>query len=877
MTGPQSDAPVPTAPAGPAAVPTAPYTAEAETASRYVGLNAHDRSRLTETFVATDPDLGRDVALKTLQPQFADQPDSQDRFYHEAEVVARLEHPGVVPVHALGRHADGRPCVAMRLAHGESIAEAVRSFHTSVPAPTAGLAFRRLLQRFVQVCQTVAYAHNRRVIHGDIKPTNILLGSFGETVLVGWGATGTVEPATGSAVFLSPEQVSGEGSAVGPPADVYGLGATLYHLLTGKSPFVVASWPATQKRIQEGDAPPPRTVNRGVPPALEAICRKAMAAKSGDRYRSALELANDLERWLADEPVAAFPESLTARAARQVGRRRGPTAVLAVVAFLAVVTLGGWLLASQYQRHVVTAERDAALAQRDAAVKQRREARGRLDVLSDVVAVDLLGGQAEIRPRYRALLQEMLAWYVAFAAEPGEGESDRHTAADGYRRAALIRERLGDPAGAESDFHHATEGYEKLVAEFPNKADYRLAAAHGHGALARLAVAAGRPDGAKADYQRARQLFEDLARENPQLPEYRRQLALTTASLAALGGPAEQQQTIDTYRLAVGMLAKLVDERPNAADYRKDLAQTEMDLATHLWQIRDLPRSEAVYRLALKAVATLGSDPAGRRLAGAVHNNLGGLLAQKPDFTAADAEFQQAADLYGKLAAEFPSIIDFRREEARARANRGFALSALNKTAEAVREYEAALALREQLLAAQPGVGSNVKEVIGTANDLGRLAREAGKPADALPRYDRSVKVIEKLPADAVDRLTTPGDRASAYLGRARALAGVGRAAEAVSDWERGLATATALGADAPNFYNAACAASVAAGALKADPSSAERFASRAVDLLKQARAKGYFKDRTALDHLKSDADLAAVRDRPDFRAFLADVEAATP
>jgi serine/threonine protein kinase len=156
---------------------------------RYTRLRLHARGGLGEVHVAQDGELGREVALKELPPGRAQSPVHQARFLREAEITGGLEHPGIVPVYDLGRNPDGWPYYAMRFIRGEDLGVALRRFHATKFADASGreLQLRRLLRRFLDVCDAVAYAHSRGVIHRDLKPDNIMLGPFGETLVVDWG------------------------------------------------------------------------------------------------------------------------------------------------------------------------------------------------------------------------------------------------------------------------------------------------------------------------------------------------------------------------------------------------------------------------------------------------------------------------------------------------------------------------------------------------------------------------------------------------------------------------------------------------------------------------------------------------------------------
>jgi serine/threonine-protein kinase len=304
------------------------------------------RGGLGEVFVAVDMELNREVALKQIQSRYADDAESQRRFLLEGAVTGGLEHPGIVPVYSLGRYDDGRPYYAMRFIHGETLEEVIDRFHR--PEQQArqheGVKLHNLLRRFLDVCNAVAYAHSKGWLHRDLKPSNIMLGTYGETLLLDWGlakrlggpadepvpSMGAVSPprlsgngssgtqqgqALGTPAYMSPEQAAGRHSELGPASDVYGLGATLYHLLTGKPAFS-GDVGAILRNVEQGNFSRPSAVNGIVPPALEAICLKAMACQPDDRYPSVRALADDLEHWLADEPVSVYQEPFLAKIAR---------------------------------------------------------------------------------------------------------------------------------------------------------------------------------------------------------------------------------------------------------------------------------------------------------------------------------------------------------------------------------------------------------------------------------------------------------------------------------------------------------------------------------------------------------------------------------
>ena len=277
-------------------------------------MRPHARGGLGEVYVARDEELRREVALKQIQDRYARDPNSRARFLAEAEITGKLEHPGVVPVYGLGQDPDGRPFYAMRFVRGETLKEAITRFHEAdVPGRDPGeraLALRQLLGRFLDACNTIAFAHSRGILHRDLKPDNILLGPYGETLVVDWGlakragapggadamedeAIGPELPQAGDVTlpgspigtpaYMSPEQASGRLDLIGPASDVYGLGATLYCLLAGRAPFEGRSFASVVQQARRGEFPPPRQAKREVPPALEAVCLKAMATDPAGR------------------------------------------------------------------------------------------------------------------------------------------------------------------------------------------------------------------------------------------------------------------------------------------------------------------------------------------------------------------------------------------------------------------------------------------------------------------------------------------------------------------------------------------------------------------------------------------------------------------
>ncbi len=333
--------------------------APAASRPRFRILRPHAQEARGQVSVALDEELNREVAVKELDERLAGDPDRRARFFREARVAGGLEHPGIVPVYSLGTYADGRPFYAMRFIKGDSLQDAAARFHAGKAAGAAGaVEFRKLLKRFVDVCNTMAYAHDRGVLHRDLRPGNVLLGPYGETLVIDWGlarslnrgeggpaAADGVEPtvmgaAVGTPAFMSPEQAAGRLDQLGPATDVYGLGAVLYCVLTGKPPFDDGDAAAVLRKVERGEFTPPEQVNRRAPAALAAVCRKAMARDPAARYPTPRAMTADVEHWLADEPTSAYREPWLTRLGRWLRRHQVKAAAAGVMLATAAVVLG---------------------------------------------------------------------------------------------------------------------------------------------------------------------------------------------------------------------------------------------------------------------------------------------------------------------------------------------------------------------------------------------------------------------------------------------------------------------------------------------------------------------------------------------------------
>ncbi len=272
----------------------------------YEVLAEIDRGGMGVVYRARQRSLNRLVALKILRSGGLADDDDVRRFRLEAEAVARLDHPNIVPIHEVGDH-DGFSYFAMKLIEGTSLAR-------RPPGPAADP--RAAVRIVATVARAVHHAHQRGVLHRDLKPSNILIDAEGRPHVTDFGLAKRVEGDSeltqsgailGTPSYMAPEQASGQRKAVTTATDVYGLGAVLYALLTGRPPFRGDSVLETLERVRHTQPEPPSGVGRGVDRDLETICLKSLEKEPERRYASALALAEDLERWLGGEPIQARP------------------------------------------------------------------------------------------------------------------------------------------------------------------------------------------------------------------------------------------------------------------------------------------------------------------------------------------------------------------------------------------------------------------------------------------------------------------------------------------------------------------------------------------------------------------------------------------
>jgi tetratricopeptide (TPR) repeat protein/tRNA A-37 threonylcarbamoyl transferase component Bud32 len=554
-------------------------TAGAPRIGRYELLKLHAQGGIGQVWLARDTHLGRMVALKVLRPDRLDHEEMRARFGEEARITGQLTHPGIVPVYELVEETkQGGPYYTMRFVRGRTLAETLRAMHNL--SERDRLALRGLLGAFVASCNAVAYAHRRGVLHRDLKSSNIVLGDFGEVLVVDWGlaklrgdgAEPEVPPdhlleledavalpvghdetlagrRVGTPAYMAPEQAGGDIACISRRTDVYSLGAILYEILVGRPPYTGGDADDITRQVLEYPPKPPRAADPRIARGLEAICLKALARQPEERYADARALALDIERWLADEPTTALPEAWYHRLARWTRRHREVVRISGALLVLLVVVLGVAVVLIQQRESVADQSQRVARA----AIQQ---------ILSDEAIEGLAQIPAFDDVRRRTIAAAVTRYAQLVALRPDDPELLRE-AAEVHVRAGVISRGLGNPMQAESYFRIALRQLAQSQSLAPNDVEVAFRHTIALVSLADTVLESCKPDEAPALVAKALILARGLASRHPEDGRFRHVLASVLSTRAALReGNGDIDAARDDLGEALELLRRLVADEP---------------------------------------------------------------------------------------------------------------------------------------------------------------------------------------------------------------------------------------------------------------------------------------------------------------------------
>ncbi len=775
-----------------AAPPSDPYSTQMATgpelsghSSRFSILRLHQRGGLGRVSIALDEELSREIALKEILPAHADNEENRTRFVREAEITGALEHPGVVPVYSLGQFADGRPYYAMRFIRGMNLQMAIEDFYRLADGSAESqLRFRGLVAKIIHTCQTIEYAHSRGVIHRDIKPGNIMLGDYGETLVVDWGLAKTLDEeafstdvstappvqaskrasststqvgrVVGTPSYMSPEQAAGRLDALGPASDIYSLGATLYQLLTGKIAFR-GNEEEVLGNVQLGRFTKPREVNPKAPKALEAICLKAMARMPEDRYQSARDMADDLERYMADEQVRAYTEPLYAKAWRWTRNHKAVviSSAAALTVAVAALTLGMILVTAAYDREHKQRSRaeenfGIATEQRKLAERNFKLARNAVQDYFITISEETLLKQHGMQDLRKTLLQQALDYYQKFLDQRGEDPSLKREVAEAHYLAGKITQTIDSPELAMDHFLAAADLQKQLLTENPNT--HSLI-----GELGNTLNAIGEAHIRKFELEEAKEQFDASSK----------------------------------------LRAQLTELKPDDAEAARTLANSYMNIGTvYKYQGEFEDAIQAMQRAQMIRVSQIeekkSESPKLKRDLGMGYFNLATVRQELGDSARAETHYLQAVKVFTDLQASQPNTIDYDRFLAACQRMLGDLLKE-SDAVKSVEFYRRSQQVLENSRSQNPNVVDIAADLSGLYLNLGDLLHSQGKLDDALDVLDRSIKVLTDLSEDLSD---VPWYRLD--LGRAQRsvgliLAEAGRLDEANVQLEESRATLSKL------------------------------------------------------------------------------------
>ena len=859
-------------------------------------------------YLALQESLGRRVALKIVRPEHLYFPGARERFRREVETVARLQHPGIVPVYAVGEHA-GVPYFAMEYIPGRTVDACLRRLAGRSARDLTGADFApereapnwlfegswesACLRVVRAVAEALEHSHQRGVLHRDIKPSNILLATEGASraLLFDFGLASATDRSRltrtgarlGSLHYMSPEQT--RDALVDVRSDVYSLGVTLYEMLTLQRAFSGQSDIDVVRAIHNAERRRPRELNPSIGVDAESVCLKAMDADPSRRYPTAASFARDLANVLERRPVEARPASAWRVTSAWVRRHPSRTAAFALGALLVagVPTLYAWQ------------QRSAAVslgAQRDRAERNFEKALQTVDRLLGRVGAEDLRYTPGMERLRRRLLEDAVALLQELVAS-GENVSEaRGEVARAFARLGALHADLGDSRESAAAFERAVDHLQEMCEASPGDLDLRERLVEGLLQLSRSLTLAGDSERALAAQQRGtRQLAHLLASEAPPprsaALECRLQVGL--ARIQAATGDYQLARTNFAAALAkCSALADATEAELSTLVLERDVANEYGLLLIEHFSTEGKPDPLAVEILqraehvAERVAARDDSDPAARHAHAETLINLGGAYRRAGAFDEVTPLYQRAAGLLEKLAADFRDTLSYQVElaaienqlglliESTESARDGRDVSRSEALERCAAHYRAALARLEDVVARAPRE-LEFRQRAGISGYNLATALQFSDVPQALKVVARAIEhqgvALELAPRDPVVR-----EDLRALLQRKGSLclkAGDHAEAARVS-----LEMVTVLPDDYESHRSAAyrltrCVAHVRENAeLTAEARSAlvQRYCELAVERLQAALALGYQPSAPLGEH----EDFEPLRDAPQFKALLA-------
>jgi tetratricopeptide (TPR) repeat protein len=780
--------------------------------------------------------LKRIVALKVIAAGRLAGAESLRRFRAEAEAAARLQHPYIVQIHEVGK-ADGVPFYSMEYVSGGSLDQRMRRTPYS---------FREAAEIVEKLAAAVQSAHAAGIVHRDLKPSNVLLTVDGQPKITDFGLAkqldrvqeADLQTRTGAILgtpsYMAPEQAAGQGRAIGPATDVYSLGAILYEVLTGRPPFRGADYLQTLEQVRTREPLSPARLQPGIPQDLTTICLKCLEKAPANRYASAQELAADLQRFLAGEPIHARPAGKLERGLKWVRRKPWQTAVVAT-ALVGSAAFAGSIAWHErlFQKEARRADdsETAARAQKLRAFTSFQKGHETLDrLLTSVEEDDLRARDPRTFHLQREVAAAALKYYSDVIRDADDSDPElRINKARLLTYSAQSRRFLSQTSAALDDNRQAHAIIESLLVEHPSDTDYRAELADCIYHEAELLQLSAPPASAEASFLQALQLDEINLRADPNLVRALRNRGSCYWRLSALYESSNQRaQAADSAAAAVDPWSRLLDIDPGNGFYRTRVGLMLKETARLNLARGHQEEAETAIR---EAVAILNPmlEPFPMELESLwgpiwlaeVYREWGLLVMARQPRLAVE-KYSKAIEIIDKVLAREPQLLHGRVIQSQLYTYRAL-------TRENLGDHAATIYDREQSCAFADGMHHTICRA-DFAYCLARIGEHRRASAEA-----NDVAVLGDL---------TPLWRAT--LGRAFAVC--------VSDAQRD-------------------------GSLSQHEHSLlqERYGRQAVEQLRRCREAGYFAEEAKRQELHIDPSFEPIRNRPDFQQFVREVDGGQP
>lgn len=687
-------------------------------------------------FEAEQASPKRTVALKVIRPGYLSS-DLLRRFGQEAQVLGRLQHPGIAQIYEAGTVYDARsqpvPYFAMEFIRGVSLTEYVTAHK---------LGTRARLDLIAQVCDAVEHAHQKGVIHRDLKPGNILVDQSGRPKILDFGVARATDSdmqqtsmrtdigqLVGTVPYMSPEQISGDSADLDTRSDVYSLGVIMFEVLVGRLPYDVGRKMVLEAARIIRDNEPTRlsSVNRTLRGDVETIVSKALQKERGRRYQSAESLGADIRRYLNDEPIAARPASTWYQTSKFARRNRGLVAGLAI-AFLCLATGLVFSLRSRNEAVAARADAEAFVTLMIDKIRGKYAEVGRLDALADVAGsvreYYSRRGESSLDPEQLLMLGKSLQ----LAGEAALGS--------------------GNIAGARDAFTEQRHLLADLVKRHPADGRFIKALGAAHFYMGEIARRGSDLDGAAREWAAYLEAARSLVGLDPANPEWQLELAYAHSNFVQLYSERGQpDRALASLRTALETKRRLVLLDPSNAEYSLSLANSLTQLANALESTKDLNGAEGA---ALEALEILGAvvdhrpgDADARFRLAVVHVHIGELRLKAARPEEALASFRAMQDAARRLIEIDPSNGDWQRQMAVGHRLAARAELAIGDSAGAGLDLAASRRILESLVKRD---SRNLRwrfDLVSTERETSRLAAHDGDRQECREALRRARSIIQ--------------------------------------------------------------------------------------------------------------------------------------